>query len=86
MDEWFNINLEQIVIKMNLPNREQASQGVLKLVQYDDQLKTLIPVAFTPRDMFKWTITPEKHQNMANLWLGLTYANILFNTFLWLYL
>ena len=71
---------------MGLNNREEASQGVLKVVQFDDHLKTLIPVAFTPRDLFRWTITPEKHQSFANLWLGLTYANIFFNTFFWLYL
>ena len=71
---------------MKLNNREQASHGLLKIVHYDDHLKTVIPVAFTPRDLFKWTVTPENHKNLANVWLGLTYANILFNTFFWLYL
>lgn len=83
---WHNINLLQIAKTMDLKNIDNATQGLFKQVHYDDQLKTLIPVAFTPRDLFKWTITPEKHEQVSRIWLGVTYLNLFFNTFLWLYL
>ncbi len=71
---------------MGLKNIEAAADSIVKFVDFDENLKSPVPVTLSPSDLFKFTIEPNKHQHYANLWLGLTFTSVFSNMFLWLYL
>jgi hypothetical protein len=86
MKKFYSIDLNEIAITLDLPNQDQAKQGLVKMINYDEQTQNLFPTSLTPDDLQKFTITPEHHENYSRLWYGLTYANVFANMFLWLYL
>jgi len=86
MKQYNTVKPRELALAMNLNNIDQSSQAIVKLVEYDDQLKSLIPTVFTPKDLFKWTIAPETHQFYSHMWFGVTFLNIFSNMLLWIYL
>lgn len=76
----------ELAIVNNLANEEEASQFMLKVMDFDPNARTVHPTVPSPEELQKWTISPERHEAYEKLWNSLTYFGVLANTAMWLYL
>lgn len=70
----------------NLNNDVEASQFMLKQIDFDPEARTPMPDVDAPEDLCKFAIAPERHEAYEKLWNGFTYFGVVANTVVWLYL
>ena len=81
-----NVYPEELAVVINLPNDDQASQFILRAVDFDLEAVTPMPDVENSKTLTKFTISPERHEAYEKLWNSLTYFGVLANTAVWLYL
>ena len=55
------------------------------MIDFDPEVRQILPDIPTPEDLNQWPISAERHQAYEYLWRGMTYAGVLANTAMWLY-
>jgi len=83
------INLDELIGKTDLANKELASKVYLKGVNLtlDGTIEQQrLPRPAIPYDLCYWYVTPSKHQAYATFWFYLSGIIGVANAFTWLYL
>ena len=69
-----------------LGNKEEAGQFMLKVVDLDPNTRTSMPDVDSVSELQIFGISAERHRAYEDMWNGLTYAGVLANAAMWLYL
>ena len=69
-----------------LANNEEASEFMIKLVDFDPETRTPMPDVISAEELQQFPITAERHVAYEQLWNGVACAGILANAAMWLYL
>lgn len=85
MPRHYRADPKELALICQLRNREEASKLILKMVDFNEEYKSVLPAAPSSEDLLKFGIASERHAAYASLWKYVTYFNILANTTLWLY-
>ena len=57
---------------------------MLHQVDFDEDARQLLPSCPSVEELCQFRTSAERHGAYENLWRGVTYAGILFNTALWI--
>ena len=82
---YHSVRPEEISAMCQLPN-EDAKQFMVKAVDFDPAARTVHPVVDSPAELTSFGIPQERHAAYESLWTYLSYAGIVANTAVWLYL
>ena len=69
-----------------LANYDEASQFMLHQVDFDEDARQELPTAPTVKDLQTFRVSAERHYAYESLWRYLTFAGVLANTAVWLYI
>ena len=69
-----------------LSNHEEAGQFMLKVVDMDPFTRTAMPDVSSVEELQRFGIPAERHQAYEDMWNAMTYAGVLANAAMWLYL
>ena len=75
-----------LAIMATLPNEEEASQVMLHMVDFDPEVRQVLPTIPTTDELLEFPISPERHNAYEMMWRGLSFAGVIANTAMWLYL
>lgn len=69
-----------------LPNETEASQFMLKAVDFDPHARTVHPDVPAKEDLLNLGIPVERHAAYEQMWNTMIYVGAVANTAMWLYL
>ena len=85
--EFKSVKPEEHAILARLGNEEEASQFMLKVVDFQSEARTTFPDVVSKEDLSsKLGIPAERHEAYEKLWNGVTFFGVVANTAIWLYL
>jgi hypothetical protein len=77
---------KELAIVNAIPNEEEASQFMLKAIDFDPHARSTHPNVDSKEDLMKYVISPERHMAYNGLWNAMCYFGVVANTAMWLYL
>lgn len=83
---WHTFKPDEIAAVMYLPNKNVASQFVVKQIEFNPVNKSALPVVLNISDLARYPISEESNAKYAEFWNTLTFLNIFSNLFVWIYL
>ena len=85
--EFKSVKPEEQAVLARLGNETEASQFMLKAVDFEPEARTTFPDVVSKEDLsHKLGIPAERHEAYEKLWKGVTYFGVIANTAVWLYL
>lgn len=75
----------ELALIAQLPNREEASQFMLHMIDTDEERRQVLPTVPTPSELTRFQISPERHQAYEMMWRMMAFGGVVANTALWLY-
>jgi cytochrome oxidase assembly protein ShyY1 len=85
-NNWHTLKPEEVATVMYLPNKNVASQFVVKQIEYNPVNKSALPVVLNIADLGNFAISEQTNAKYAEFWNTLTFLNIFSNLFVWIYL
>ena len=76
---------EELALLSQLPNREEAGQVMLHMIDFDEERRQILPTVPTKSELQRFVISPERHQAYEMMWRMMAFGGVLANTALWLY-
>ena len=77
---------EELAVMCRLPNESEASSLMLRAVDFDEANPTAMPDVPNKTTLTSFGIPAARHEAYEGMWDTLTYAGVLANTAVWLYL
>ena len=77
---------EELAVMCKLPNEAEASKIMLRAVDFDEANPTAMPDVPNKTTLTTFGISSARHEAYEHLWDWATYAGVLANTAVWLYL
>lgn len=59
---------------------------MLKSIDFNESSRTPMPDVISPRELSRYDLSPERHEAYKTFWNSITYAGVLANTAMWLYI
>lgn len=81
----YSVDCEMLSLMSKLPNQEDAGKVMLHQVDFDPEVRQILPDVPTPEKLTEWPISADRHTAYEQMWRGLTYVGVLANTAMWLY-
>lgn len=81
-----SIRPEELAVVDRLDNETEASQFMLRAIDFDENARSVHPTVPSPSELQKFVNPPERHEAYASLWNTFTYLGVVANTAMWLYL
>ena len=86
INDFHTVRLDDFVLVSQIPNADEASQFMLKQVDFDPNKRQTYPHCLTTDDhVSPWKIPKERNLAYESLWRMITYAGVVANTAAWLY-
>ena len=76
----------ELAVVNQLPNEEEASQFMLKSLDFDENARSIHPTCQSPSELQQHIISPERHNAYEGMWNSLAWLGCVANTAMWLYL
>lgn len=76
---------EELALISQLPNREEAGQIMMHMVDFDEDRRQLLPTVPTKTELQSFTVSEERHAAYEMMWRTIAFSGVLANTALWLY-
>lgn len=83
--DYQHVRPEELALLSQLPNREEASQIMMHMIDFDEDRRQLLPTVPTKTELQSFTIDPERHAAYEMMWRTIAFGGVLANTALWLY-
>lgn len=58
---------------------------MLKMIDFDEDTRQLLPTSPTPAELIDFTIPAERHAAYENFWRAAAFVGVVANTAIWLY-
>ena len=75
----------ELALLSQLPNRDEASQVMLHMIDFDEDRRQILPTVPTKSELQQFVIPAERHAAYEMMWRMLAFGGVLANTALWLY-
>ena len=84
-ENYSSVQPNELSLITQLPNKEEASQVMLHMVDLDEDRRQVLPTVPTPAEMTQFKISPERHMAYEMMWRMMAFGGVVANTALWLY-
>ena len=81
-----NVTPYDLAVVDQLPNLQEASQFMLHQVDFDEDRKQVLPSLPSAKDLQNFHSSPERHAAYESMWRMMTFAGVVANTAMWLYI
>ena len=81
-----NVTPYDFSLVSQLNNQAEAAQVMLHQIDFDESKRQLLPTCPTLPELTSFRISPERHNAYESLWRAVSFAGVLANTAVWLYL
>lgn len=84
MNEYWSVRPDELAVAMNLKNEEEATQFMVKAVDFNEEARTPMPDVVSPTELQKFGIPAERHEAYEKMWNSMIYFGVVANTWVWL--
>ena len=82
---YVNVNPEELAFMAKFPNQQQSGKVMMHMIDFDADVRQVLPSVPTTDELVQWPISPDRHQAYEYMWRAFAYAGVLANTAMWLY-
>ena len=75
---------EEAALISQLPNRDEASQVMLHMVDFEEDRRQLLPNIPTSSQLQSFIVGAERHEAYERMWRAIAFGGVIANTALWL--